>query len=302
MCKKTLLIATVLAVGPAHADLLTQNSATPAENDARFAAWLNDIGITEGELEHLVNFESGFVEGQNVSGVAGLFPGGLVIVDSNAQEAIVTGLPSNIGGSNPIGTLAVSQNEQPFLELDFSSRPVDYVAFFDIDQSSTAGTVELEGGGSAAISFETTGASGNSAEFFGIFRNDLPRITRVLLNASGDGEWAVDDIRYGRAGGPDSDGDSVPDAADNCTEVANADQRDTNADSFGNACDADLDGSCIVNFVDLALMKAVFFTADPDADLDGDGNVNFVDLATMKATFFGPPGPSGLPNACEGSG
>ncbi len=92
----------------------------------------------------------------------------------------------------------------------------------------------------------------------------------------------------------DSDGDGVADNADNCTEVSNPDQRDTDGDLFGNACDADLDGDGVVNFVDLGLLRQLFFTTDPDADFNGDGTVNFIDLGVMRATFFGPPGPSGL--------
>ena len=98
---------------------------------------------------------------------------------------------------------------------------------------------------------------------------------------------------------PDTDGDGVKDYADNCTLVANADQRDTNADGFGNICDPDLSNDCIVNFVDVGAMKSVFFGSDPDADLTGNGAVNFEDLGIMKAFFFEPPGPSGTPNDCD---
>lgn len=97
----------------------------------------------------------------------------------------------------------------------------------------------------------------------------------------------------------DLDGDGVADDVDNCTLAGNPDQLDSNGDGFGNACDADLDNDCSVNFIDLGLMKAVFFTADFDADLDGDGNVNFIDLGIMKEGFFQPPGPSGVTNACD---
>lgn len=80
------------------------------------------------------------------------------------------------------------------------------------------------------------------------------------------------------------------DEGDNCTLVANPDQRDTNGDGFGNICDADLDNSGVVNFGYLALFKAAFLTADPHADFDGSGFVNFGDLAIIKAQFLGPPG------------
>ena len=99
---------------------------------------------------------------------------------------------------------------------------------------------------------------------------------------------------------PDADNDGVPDGEDNCTLVANPSQCDSNDDGYGNACDGDLDDSGIINFGDLAIMKAAFFSTpvspnwNPDADLDCDGNVNFVDLGTQKSEFFGPPGPSGI--------
>ena len=105
-------------------------------------------------------------------------------------------------------------------------------------------------------------------------------------------------VVFGRAAG-DSDGDGLIDPSDNCTLNANADQRDTDADGFGNVCDADLNNDCIVNFVDLGLLKGVFFGSDPDADFDGDGVVNFEDLGTLSAGFFEPPGPSGVADICD---
>jgi len=92
----------------------------------------------------------------------------------------------------------------------------------------------------------------------------------------------------------DSDGDGIVDQQDNCTLVANADQRDTNADFYGNACDPDLNDDRVVNFTDLGLLKQVFFTTDPNADLDGNGRVNFTDLGIAKAMMFAYAGPSGL--------
>lgn len=91
----------------------------------------------------------------------------------------------------------------------------------------------------------------------------------------------------------DADGDDIDDEVDNCLGRANADQRDTDGDGYGNVCDADLDNSGVVNFADLALFRQRFSTADPDADFDGNGAVNFADLATFRALFGKPPGPAG---------
>jgi len=99
------------------------------------------------------------------------------------------------------------------------------------------------------------------------------------------------------AGPPDvdPDGDGVPSRLDNCSQVPNPDQRDSDGDGFGNLCDGDLDGDGATNFTDLAILRARFFGNDPDADLDGNGVVNFADLARFRALFLAPPGPGAVP-------
>jgi subtilisin-like proprotein convertase family protein len=104
--------------------------------------------------------------------------------------------------------------------------------------------------------------------------------------------WCVE-VTAGAAA-VDSDGDGVADDVDNCTQVANPDQRDTNGDGYGNLCDADLNGDLITNAGDLGILRTVFFTANPDADFDGNGVVNAADLGILRTLFFAPPGPSGL--------
>lgn len=103
----------------------------------------------------------------------------------------------------------------------------------------------------------------------------------------------------------DGDGDGTGDACDNCILVANGPntyptepgrvQCDTNADGYGNICDADITNTELVNFGDLAAFRAAFGpagTGDPDADLDCNGIVNFADLARFKQLFGSAPGPS----------
>ena len=93
---------------------------------------------------------------------------------------------------------------------------------------------------------------------------------------------------------PDSDADGVRNFLDNCTQDANADQRDSNGDGFGNVCDADFNNDGVTNVIDLGILRLRFFTGDADADLNGDGVVNVVDLGLLRLRFFTAPGPSGI--------
>jgi len=127
------------------------------------------------------------------------------------------------------------------------------------------------------------------------------------LSANTDYEWQVTVTNAGgksRTGAiwrfttgataPDTDGDSLPDATDNCSAIANADQRDTNDDGFGNICDADLNDSGLVTSADYTVLRSRLNTGDPDADLNGSGLVNVADYSLLRAMLNQPPGPSGL--------
>ncbi len=92
----------------------------------------------------------------------------------------------------------------------------------------------------------------------------------------------------------DTDADGLLDGFDNCTQAANPNQIDTDGDGFGNYCDPDYNNDGSINFIDLGIMKSVFFSNDANIDMNGDGSVNFIDLGIMKSMFFGSPGPSGL--------
>ena len=104
----------------------------------------------------------------------------------------------------------------------------------------------------------------------------------------------------------DRDGDGVPDAEDNCLDVPNPQQRDSNADRVGNRCDPDVDddGRVATSWgriypVDArGDLEAIALTArngphDPDHDLDGNGRVDPDDLAIAQLWLFRRPGPSG---------
>ncbi|NJN53041.1 MAG: hypothetical protein HC809_16035 [Gammaproteobacteria bacterium] len=100
-------------------------------------------------------------------------------------------------------------------------------------------------------------------------------------------EWIRSGLGFGIG---DNDGDAIADNLDNCAYHSNIDQRDSDSDGHGNACDADLNNDDVVNALDLGLFKQRFGTRDPDADLNGDGVVNVLDWGVLKRLFGKAPG------------
>ena len=199
--------ASVSCAPSAAAALITYNSQTNADNATVRSSFYQAVGIPGPQIR--VDFETGFVDEQNIAGVPGLFLGGLVIRDSVIPQVIrvqqgpgsidTTGL--NPSPSNPVGQFALDYVPRNFSDIvfDFSANPVDYFAFQDIDTDSnnsrvvltlTDGTTQLFGLTDDTLTF------GNSAEFLGFFRNDLPRISEVRLDFSGVG-YGVDNVEYG---------------------------------------------------------------------------------------------------------
>lgn len=94
--------------------------------------------------------------------------------------------------------------------------------------------------------------------------------------------------------GSDTDTDGIGDGVDNCSQVANPNQRDTDGDGFGNYCDGDFNNDLIVNGLDLGTFRQKYFTTDPDGDFNGDGIVNGLDLGLFRQMYFLPPGPGAV--------
>lgn len=147
---------------------------------------------------------------------------------------------------------------------------------------------------SGSAEFETTVDTGFGIADVIIVLDAATGTWEASTDFIGLGTFATGTLTFMREMITDSDNDGIADAQDNCIEIANPAQRDTDGDLFGNACDADLNNDNIINVVDLGILRAVFFSADPDADFNGDGTVNVSDLGILRTQFFGMPGPSGL--------
>ena len=93
---------------------------------------------------------------------------------------------------------------------------------------------------------------------------------------------------------PDYDGDGKLDGFDNCLLQANANQRDSDGDGYGNYCDPDFDNDLYIGSLDTGYLQGKFGSSDPAADLNGDSLVDAVDQGILDALIGQLPGPSGL--------
>jgi hypothetical protein len=99
----------------------------------------------------------------------------------------------------------------------------------------------------------------------------------------------------------DVDYDGVQDALDNCSIAVNTAQDDTDADGYGNICDADYDNSGIVGFPDFGQFVGAFAGTDMEKchiePIPGC-IVGFPDFGAFVEMFGSSPGPGPAETTC----
>lgn len=177
-----------------------------------------------------------------------------LIGDAGSSGGVVHGANGNIVGVNGIGTIPTGSVLDPALQNNGG-------------ETSTHALVP----GSPAIN------AGNNSLALDTSGNLLTTDQR----GAGFPRIVAGNVDMGsfEAPAPDSDGDGVPDADDNCAGTPNPDQLDTDGDGAGDACDADDDNDGVADAADNCPV-----TANPDqADFDLDGIGDACDQQT------GPP-------------
>jgi hypothetical protein len=82
--------------------------------------------------------------------------------------------------------------------------------------------------------------------------------------------------------------------------VNNNDQRDTDHDGVGNACDADFNQSGLVTATDYTILRNALGTDDPNVDVDGSGLVTVLDYTIVRDWLGRQPGPAAVMYETQG--
>jgi VCBS repeat-containing protein len=266
---------------------------TDADNDPLTAVLQNDV--SNGTLSLSPNGSFIYQPNGGFSGADGF----TYVANDGTDNSNVATVTINVAG--PGNTPPVANNDT--YQTPFNTQlnvPAPGVLGNDTDANGEALTAALQTSVSnGTLSFSTNGSfSYTPATGF----SGTDSFTYVANDGLASSNVATVTITVSPQSGGDFDGDGILDTQDNCIEVANADQRDTDGDGYGNRCDADIaipnDGT--VNLSDYSAFRAAFggtgtlTPAQENADFNGDGNVNLGDYSIFRASFGQAPGPSAL--------
>ncbi|MBS1709981.1 MAG: PEP-CTERM sorting domain-containing protein [Armatimonadetes bacterium] len=187
---KLTLIGLALVVAASAGATQFFNSAAPANNAATRTSFLAAAGVANGQ--YFEDFES-YALNTNMEGV--VLGGGLTLHNSGSGSLLIKGA-GGFGGSNPIDARGLQHNESQYLEIILPT-PAVYFAAYDIDQTTTTIIVTYSDSTKQNFNLESTGGSGNSAEFFGLVTENGLHIAKLQFDASGDGSWGLDNFEYG---------------------------------------------------------------------------------------------------------
>lgn len=179
------------------------------------------------------------------------------------------------------GTIAKGQFSEVSIQGNFNQNPLMFDYFIQAENSLDGLTVLLDGSEIFSASSTTNGA-------WKFKEIRLPKgIHHVLSfrfqNSSDESNatnavW-IDNLRLNRVDDADSDADGTVGFFDNCAELANADQQDTDDDYEGDACDSDDDNDTFSDTLEITNGLDPLNARDIRQDADADGYLNGAELS-----------------------
>jgi len=290
-CLKQLAAAVLLVIAalPARADLLGPSPYT-SPSDSPFWPFSGFVYFhLEDFDDHVLNTPGVTTNLGSATAVQQGYSGSII-----DQVGLMGGCPGG-GAAVPCDTLFNASGSVTF--------------FFDagvLGQLPTAvGIVWTDGAGTITFeAFDQNGASlgtvtGDHADasYSGTIDDDRfygathpGGISKIIISNGGGIE--VDDLQYGAGSVGDSDADGVLDFRDNCPYYANPDQRDTDGDGRGDACECtDQNGDGRNTVADLVAINSAIFNpalATPLCDGNNDGKCNVNDIIAANVEIFSP--------------
>jgi hypothetical protein len=257
--------------------------------DAVFPQLLGGYGTGTSirRLGDILNYAKTYISDVSTGAAANNHP-----LNSNGTRPTVEGLRQELNIYNLLGDPTVKLRVSPPTLLSISNVALrGNLALINVKQTSKTAILDDEWITAIALDAKTGEEIGRgvvNAE--GVAQIDLgdnkPENIWVRV-ASTDGA-----ATQAAAVETDTDGDGVPDSRDNCILVPNPDQKDSDNDGYGDACDGDVNNDGIVNSLDVALVRDAFGTRTNRGDTNGDGIVNASDVALVRRLFGTRPGPS----------
>ena len=162
--------------------------------------------------------------------------------------------------------------------------------WYDLKLQISGDTVTLYADGTEKVSYTFPGGMPEGRIGLG-GQNNQALFDDFVIDTDGDG-IGDDGDGSGVLGDNRCTGGNTADCDDNCRLTANSGQQDTDADGYGNMCDADLDNDGFVGIFDFNIFKAAWLTNpssanwNADADLDSDNFVGIFDFNIFKARWL----------------
>jgi hypothetical protein len=231
------------------------------------------LQIDPGSVYGGLSLNSGLSEGESFTATTNLISGASLYAYSGSGSVTIklyNGNPSAGGAILASGTASASSGQW----LDATWAPVA------VTVGAKYYVVAILNSGSIAVAYQPSSGSTHGLWHYGsdytgsydvpvkIWTGGCPKSDNCPTVANAD-QKDSDNNGVGDACNADADADGVLDTVDNCKTVANPNQADSDADGVGDACDADLDGDGVPNATDNC-PNVANDQANADGDAEGD--------------------------------